>query len=211
MIPRTLWRIWLDEPVPPEYDAYWERFAELNPGWQLKTISRSVLPWMRPHIRDIFRECSTHAGRSDVLRYELLYQFGGVYVDCDVEPLKPFEPLLGEGKGFQPFAGWEDNRMICPTVMGSPPSHPAMGDLLDFLPGWFEVHRGEAPNRQTGPYVLTRCWRWRDDVTLYAPDVFYPVGWWEKKKLGGPYPETALSVHHWDARWLPGGPPQRDT
>lgn len=207
MIPKTFWRIWLDEPVPERYEVFWRKFQALHPEWEFRTLYSSRLMWMRPRIKAVFDACDTHAGRSDVLRYEVVYRFGGVYVDCDVEPLRAFDPLVNTDKA---FAGWEDDRMICPTVIGAPVEHPALGELLDVLPEWFATHRGELPNVSTGPHLMTRLWRWRDDVTLYPPQVFYPVHWSEKKKLGGEYPPEAYSVHHWDAGWLPGGPPQRD-
>jgi mannosyltransferase OCH1-like enzyme len=208
MIPRTFWRIWLDEEVPERYEAFWDTFKALHPSWEFVTIARTEdLVFMRPHIRAVFDQCTTHAGRSDVVRYEAVYQLGGVYVDCDVEALKPFDPLVDTDKA---FAGWEDSRMICPTVIGAPAGHPALGELLDVLPEWFDAHRDEPPNVSTGPHLMTRLWRWRDDVTLYPPVTFYSVHWSEKKRLGGPYPEEAVSIHHWDARWLPGGPPQRE-
>lgn len=206
MIPRTFYRIWVGEPVPERYETFWAKFQELHPGWEFITLASPNLMWMRKHVKAVYDQCTTHAGRSDVLRYEVVYQFGGVYVDCDVEPLKSFEPLIHTDKA---FAGWEDSRMICPTVIGAPIEHPALGELLDVLPEWFEAHRDAPPNVSTGPHLITRLWRWRDDVTLYPPVTFYSVHWSNKKALGGPYPEEAVSIHHWDARWLPGGPPQR--
>jgi len=205
MIPRRFIRIWLDEPVPDLFEAYWQTFKIHHPTWEFVTLDRTeTLGWMR--CRDIFDACTTHAGRSDVLRYAALWEFGGVYVDTDVECLKSFAPLLEDPR---PFAAWEDNRMICPTVMGSPPRHPAVGKLLDVLPRWFSSRPGAPPNQATGPHLLTTYWRNRSDVRLLEPVTFYPTHWSEKVKLGGPYPEESYAEHKWAAGWLPNGPPQR--
>lgn len=205
MIPKTLHRIWLDEPVPDPFEEFWARFADLHPDWELRTWNDSAaLDWLRCPME--FHSATTWAGKSDVLRYELLYEFGGVYVDTDVEPLRPFDDLLDDPR---PFIGWEDGNLLCPTVMGSPPGHPAIGVLLRALPDWFHKYRNAAPNRQTGPYFTTRYLRGRSDIRLLPPAAFYPVGWWEKARLGGPYPDESYAVHHWAAGWLPNGPPQR--
>lgn len=196
----------MDEPVPARLDVFWDRFQELHPGWKFVTWSSSseeALSWMR--CRSTFDAQETWAGKSDVLRYEVLAKYGGIYVDADVEPIRAFDELL-DGP---PFAGWEDGNMVCPTVMGSPVGHPAIEELISRLPAWAERHAGRPPNQATGPYFLTRTWRWRDDVRLLPPVSFYPVHWSEKVKLGGPYPSESFSVHHWDAGWLPDGPPQR--
>jgi mannosyltransferase OCH1-like enzyme len=208
VIPRVFWRVWLDEAVPERLNGFWRGFQRHHPTWAFRTVDDSRdMPWMRPAIRRVFDQCTTHAGRSDVVRYEALYQFGGVYVDADVECLRPFDELVAEAS---PFAGWEDERLVCPTVIGCPPKHPALGDLLDILPEWVERRPNQPPNHQTGPYLFTACWRWRDDVRLLPSQTFYPVHWSSKKELGGPYPTSSFAVHHWDAGWLPDGPPQRD-
>jgi mannosyltransferase OCH1-like enzyme len=205
VIPARFHRIWLDEPIPQEFERYWEGFKALHPQAEFFTWNDSGdLGWMR--CKREFDQAKTHAGRSDILRYELLAAFGGIYVDTDVEPLRPFDELLEDDR---PFIGWEDGNLLCPTVMGAPPAHPAIELLLEALPRWFIKYRNAAPNRQTGPYFVTRHLRGRSDVRMLPPEAFYPVGWWEKAKLGGPYPPESFSVHHWRAGWLPGGPPQR--
>lgn len=204
MIPKVAHRIWLDEPIPDELERYWESFYALHPDWQMMTWNRSsMLAWMQN--KPIFDQCQTWAGKSDVARYEILATFGGVYLDTDVEPLKPFDDLL-DG---DPFAGWEDGNMICPTVMGGEAGHPALVALVDGLPAWFKPRKNRPPNQATGPHFLTRMWRNRTDVRLFDPVTFYPVHWSSKKDLGGPYPPESFAVHHWNAGWLPGGPPQR--
>lgn len=204
MIPRIFHRIWLDEPVPIGFEVFWRRLKDLHPGWQFVTWSDSgELDFMR--CREVFDAATTHAGRSDVLRYEVLATFGGIYLDTDVEPLRAFDELL-EG---DPFAGWEDDRLICPTVMGSEAGAPAIEALIRDLPAWAARHAGRPPNQQTGPHFLTHEWRRRLDVRLLRPRAFYPVHWSRKRDLGGPYPPESFAVHHWAAGWLPDGPPQR--
>lgn len=174
----------------------------MNPGWMFMTHASSAeaRSWMR--CADVFDRQDTWAGKSDVLRYEVLARWGGIYVDTDVEPLKPLGPLL-DG---DPFIAWETNRLLCPTVMGAPAGHPAIEALLDALPDWANRRTAAPPNQQTGPYFVTHVWRRRTDVRKLDRETFYPVGWWEREKLGGPYPEESYTVHHWNAGWLAEGP-----
>lgn len=44
-------------------------------------------------LRDCFAKSDNYAEKSDLLRYEILYQEGGIYVDHDVKCFKSFEPL----------------------------------------------------------------------------------------------------------------------
>lgn len=199
MIPRILHRIWLDEPIPDRFETFWARFEDLHPEWQFWTWTSSsaeALPFMR--CRQTFDAASTWAGKSDVLRYEVLATYGGVYVDTDVEPLRPFDDLLNDPR---PFAAWEDRHMICPTVMGSAAGHPAIERLIEALPLWARSRPKAPPNQQTGPYFLTAQWRRRKDVRLLDPVSFYPIHWSEREMLGGPYPMDSYAVHHWAKGW----------
>lgn len=198
MIPKRFIRIWLDEPVPAKFEAFWEHAKALHPTWDFVTLDdSSQLGWMR--CKDVFDAQTTHAGRADVLRYAAVFEMGGTYVDADLEFLRPLDDLL-DGP---PFAGWENRQLICPTVIGAEAGHPAMKVLLDMLPRWAAARRGKPPNLQTGPHFLTAQWRRRRDVRLLPREAFYPVGWWERDKLGGPYPPESYAVHHWAQGWDP--------
>jgi mannosyltransferase OCH1-like enzyme len=41
-----------------------------------------------------YDECNVLAMKADILRYELLYFFGGIYVDCDFLSLKSIDNLI---------------------------------------------------------------------------------------------------------------------
>lgn len=201
-IPKIRHGIWLDEPLPEQHREWWNLFAEMHPDWELRLWTDSAeLGWMETH--DLFLQCRTWAGRADLLRFELMRKLGGVYIDTDVETLKPFDPLL-EGDE-RPFAGLENDRLICPTVLGSPPGHPVWDEVLEQIRRSFHRVSGLKPNFQTGPVPFTKVFRLRDDVRVLSRETFYPVGWWEKGKLGGPYPEESFCVHHWHAGWKKSG------
>lgn len=197
MIPKILHRIWLDEPVPERYEEFWRGFQEKHPGWEFRTwSSSSELDWLQN--RDLFDAATTWAGRADVARYEIIRRHGGVYVDTDVECLNSVEELLNDDRL---FIAWEDDNLLCPTVFGAPPDHPALEHLIGALPNWVATHPNQSPNVQTGPHPVTEAWRLRDDVRRLPAIYFYPVGWWESDRVGGPYPARTLLVHHWDKGW----------
>jgi hypothetical protein len=138
--------------------------------------------------------------RADVVRYELLWLFGGVYVDVDFEALAPVDPLLGPDVGC--FAAWEvQDRWIANAVMGAVPAHPFIGRLVDKLPRSAVRLKGQTPNRLSGPQYLTRAYRRHPHgVTVFDQRLFYPYLY---SDLGGvksepPWPADAVSVHHWN-------------
>jgi len=204
--PRVFHRIWFDEPERPEFSAWRDRLADLHPDWEIRTWGSSA------EVRDLIRDAELRAeferylvtdpfGRvPDIARYLLLWHFGGVYIDTDFEPLRSFEPLLEDPR---PFAGWENDRTLCTALLAAPPKHPAIGVLLEGLVGRLRWAVGKPANEAVGPEYATGLWRERSDVRRLPPRAFYPVGWWEKGLLGGPYPAETYAVHHWAKGWGP--------
>lgn len=203
--PRIFHRVWLDEEERPEFAAWRQRLAELHPRWEIRTYQDSKeLDWLK-HL-DLFRELleTDPFGRApDLLRYELLWKFGGCYIDTDFEPLRPMDELFED---LRPFAAWESDRTMCTALLAAPPKHPAIGVLLDGVVERLEATKGKPANEAIGPEYATALWRERADVRRLPPWTFYPVGWYEKNLLGQiDYPERTYAVHHWAKGWDPKG------
>lgn len=201
VIPRIFHRIWLDDPGPPNhFEQFWTKFSQLHPDYEFKTWSSSKEAVELLTYPELWDKVNPLAGRTDVLRYELVAKFGGVYVDTDVEPLKNWDPLLEFDK---PFIGWESEDRLCPTVIGGPPGHPALIDLVNELPSWVEQHADEKdPVIQTGPIFITKAWSKREDVIRLPLGYFYPIGPTERRLIGHTeYPAFSYSVHHWAKGW----------
>src|SRR5690606_22915753 len=103
-IPRIIHRIWLDDILPGVFRSWGFEWSRLNPGWSLWDWGDSGelvnLDLPRQDLRDRAREILPNDWKrfkADVLRLELLYEFGGLYVDMDVEPHAPIDELL-DGK-----------------------------------------------------------------------------------------------------------------
>lgn len=243
MIPQVFHRIWLgSKPRPPMFDEFWDGFHDLHPKWSFFTwTDADDYSWLVNE--ELFRTRSTPSGQSDVLRIELLERFGGVYLDCDMEPLRPFDGLLADGGVFTssqgmpyyapvgdgwenrgvmletavlaaalPFAAWEyPDQSMAWGAFGSRQAHPAIKALRGALPRWVAEHPNSPPNEQTGPMFLTHVWRDRPDVRVLPTVTFYPVSWYDRDKVRGPYPPEAYAVHHWAHSWAPEDPLSEDT
>lgn len=198
IIPRVFHRIWLGgQPMPQEYVDFGRGWLELNPGWEMREWNESNLPELVTGT--LFREARNYSQASDVLRYELLYRFGGVYLDTDFEALKPLQPLLQSNSW---VGAGEYRDMVSAGFIACTAGHPITRDVLDMLP---ERIRGDLPQAQaTGPGMLTEAWkRFKEQpgVQAYPPGLFYPYGWQEKHRRHEEFP-NAVAVHHWAGSWV---------
>lgn len=205
MIPRIVHRIWLGGPEP----EWTQPFAEtwLRPGWELKQWGEAEVETLFPLANQVIYDeapqlVPDHVGqlRSDVLRYEILHRFGGVYVDTDFECLRPIDPLLD---GVQCFAAWEQpSRWINQAILGSTPQHPFLDALISELPANVEANAGHKPNRLSGPRHITQVWlRHGRGVTIFDRELFYPYRFSEIAEHGpGEEWPNAYAAHHWNNR-----------
>src|SRR5207247_2358642 len=80
-------------------------------------------PRRRLRYEAAFIQSPTPAQRADVLRYEVVYEHGGVYLDTDVECLGNIEPLLVDCDA---FIGEEPSDLYGNGVFGARRAHPWM-------------------------------------------------------------------------------------
>lgn len=167
-IPRLLHRVWLgDSPLPELFSYYGETWARHNPSWEVKLWTDRELATLP--FSERVGQGEWIAERSDLFRYELLNRFGGVYVDTDMECLRPIEPLLDS---VEAFAAWEAPDRLGNAILGFTPGHPAVALTLEHAYGALQSQRA-GRIRTAGPTV-TRAFKGRSDVTVFGVERFYP-------------------------------------
>lgn len=202
MIPPIMHRIWLgSDPIPGQFEEYWQTFMDMNPRWTFLTWTDGQVDNILQN-KDVFDFVDTYSEKSDVMRFEILRNCGGIYVDVDVEPLKPWDKGITATSA---FAGWEYDKKLGTAVMGGEAMHPALDHLVKWMPDWVKEHEDAIPALRTGPAFLSGMWWKRQDVTRFPRDYFYPYCWFEMEKLEKlrreGFPPESYVVHHWEGSW----------
>lgn len=200
MIPKIFHRIWLGSKPLPDYAlAYGEGWLQHHPGWEMKLWTDENIP---PLINQKEFDAADDTGRRpDILRYELLLAFGGIYLDVDMECQKNLEALIGDAEA---FAGRESAEALGSAIIGCTKGHPFLQDTVDSIP---ESLRNAVRQHilwdavgETGPWFLTLVARRHPEVKLFDPHIFYPCHWSQWDKRHASYPE-AYAVHRWGGTW----------
>lgn len=187
LVPRVVHRIWLGpNPLPDEFAAYGESWARLNPGWEVKLWTEDDVPsdLRRPEARERLR---VPAERSDILRLEVLWRHGGVYVDTDFECVRPLEELVG---GLDFFCAYLKPGQVNNAFIGATPGHPILDRALDALrpSEWHGYDKAAA-----GPEFVDTLLRGDRDVAIFAPELVYPNTPEQR--------EAAYAIHHQARSW----------
>lgn len=97
-IPRIIHQMYKTTTIPPHWQPSPEAWKRYHPDYQyifwtdakLRAFISDYAPWFLP----TYDNYSEPIQRADVSRYFLLYFYGGIYADLDMEPLQSFEGLL---------------------------------------------------------------------------------------------------------------------
>lgn len=79
------------------------------------------------YVKEAF-EAKKYAFVSDYIRLKVLYEYGGIYLDTDIELKKSFDSLLG----YKTALGFEDKTVLGAAVILCAPGQKWVGDLLKY-------------------------------------------------------------------------------
>lgn len=197
-IPKIFHRIWVgDKPLPEEFIKFGDTWQEHHPDWHMalwtspkQIVSRNL---------DCVPMARNASQLSDIMRYEILYAFGGIYLDTDFICQKNVEALLSDAS----FVGaGEKPDMLSAGFIAAVPEHRIVKKAIDLIPERIKSDMHQA--KSTGPGLITDAWQpSKDDpdVLAYGPELFYPYAWNEPHRRHEQFPE-AYAVHHWSGSWL---------
>jgi hypothetical protein len=187
LIPRVLHQIWIGpESLPDSFARYQQTWLHHHPGWEMSFWTEENLPEGLRRA-EVYERLRMPAERADILRLELLWRFGGVYVDIDFECLRSIEPLIHDARFFA--ADIETGR-VNNALIGSVAGHPILDRALNELRP--RSSYGYDKNA-AGPLFLDRLLKDYPDVTVFDKELFYA--------RPGEAREQAYAIHHRANTW----------
>jgi hypothetical protein len=193
-IPRVIHRVWIGpEPLPSEHRGFGETWRRHHPGWEHCLWTDGDLPSLAIPEEALLR-ARDPSETSNLVRYHVLAEHGGVYVDTDFECLRSIEPLLG---GIRAFAASEGPGRVGSGIIGATPGHPALRRVAELS---LQTVGSSRTVRSTGPVLFSHVLCDFPEVTIFPPELFFPYLWDE------PHPrherfDGAYAVHHWARSW----------
>jgi mannosyltransferase OCH1-like enzyme len=89
--------------------------------WSLKDCEELLCEYYPEYI-ELWNEFRYPIQRADFIRYLILHRCGGIYIDCDIYPVKPLDTLLNDDLL---FVCWHNDTKKLPynAIMGAIPNH----------------------------------------------------------------------------------------
>jgi mannosyltransferase OCH1-like enzyme len=177
-IPKILHQVWIGPKQQPK--EWMDTWKEKHPDWEYvlwdeKSIDEFGLENRK--LYDMFYKAKVFNGCANIVRTEVLYKYGGVYVDADSICLRP---LNEDWLKYDYVAGRSpNNEFIKNSVLMCKPKDEKMKDYINFLktvedpfPSW----------QKTGSKVMTPILLNKPNGLLILPSwVFSPINMKGKK------------------------------
>lgn len=176
MIPKKLHFVWVGDESKCPHNCI-NTWQELNPDYEVRIWGNEdykSYKWEnKRHMEEMWKQELN--GVADIMRYEILYNEGGITLDADSICLRPLEDWLLEPNE---FACWENEfvrpGLVAAGYLGSVPKSPFFGQIIANLANE-ETICNDMAWKTVGPLRVTMSWQeMKYPMTIYPSHYFIP-------------------------------------
>lgn len=206
MIPKKIHYVWIGGPKGNIENICINSWREHLPEYE-------IIEWNEKNVdiekeisgKKFLEECYKRklwAFISDYIRVKALYEYGGVYMDTDMQILKDITPLLGKS---EILLGYECETYINGAIIGATKGHKLLKDLLDFYDSdvlsssFFTIPKVITHIIQTKYEKIDRN-NYGDNICIYDKEYFYPFGFKDDFTYEC-ITESTYGIHWWGKSW----------
>lgn len=219
MIPKIIHYCWFGRGSLPELAqkciASWKKYL---PDYEIKEWNEDNFDVnIIPYTAEAYAQ-KKYAFVSDYARFWILYKYGGIYFDTDVEVIRSIDDIIAKGN----FMGFETNPNSQKSGDASEASvNPGLGmgvatglgiinHMLHFYDGQHFVHEANMRNQITVVHIATQVLRENGlkeisgiqevaDCFIYPSDYFCPIN----VTTGRIHVEkNSRTIHHYAGTWV---------
>jgi glycosyltransferase involved in cell wall biosynthesis len=194
-IPKQIYSVWFsEEPIPQQIQKILD--SQKIEGYKHILFTLDTMPACQDGYFKEAIKAKKWVKACDYLRAWVLYNFGGIFLDADMEilPGKNFDDMLND----KMFVGREENGFLGYSLVGSMPKHPAFKEYLETVVKNFKGDDDkffESSQELFSHLVLEEP---RKDVKVYPALYFFPYNWQKGSIDVKPYTKT---FHHFYHTW----------
>ena len=207
MIPKVIHYCWFGRSeMPPLAKKCIKSWKKYCPDYEIKEWNEENFDInLIPYVEEAYK-AKKYAFVADVARLYAIYTVGGIYLDTDVEVLKPLDPFLKH----LAFGGFEDGIHVSTGIMASEKGAKWAKENLDYYNGRHFVREDGSFDITTNVTTITNYmlkYGLRQDntyqdfpglCTMYPKDFFCPKSYFDLKIYKT---DNTVTIHHFAASW----------
>ena len=207
LIPKVIHYCWFGgNPLPDKYKLWMESWHKFCPDYQIIEWNENNYDVsMNAYMYQAYQN-KKWGHVSDYARLDLIYRYGGIYLDTDVELVQNLDDLLYQ-KG---FAGFENDEQVALGLgFGAVKGLPIIKELLDLYSNMQFINEDGSLNMTGCPILQTPIlekhhlkkngeYQIVEDLTIYPEKVLCGKSLATKKIVLKPY---TRAIHHYAGSW----------
>ena len=199
VIPKIIHQVWINDSwkdpslkrdVPKDWKKSQQEWQRIHPDWSyILWTDDLVLPYLEknhPEYVDFYKNYEYLIQRADMIRYFILYDFGGVYCDLDLYPVENIEKYLNFNTDYFVYsANTPGNFTNCFMISKgqSPIFLEIFNELKKPLPVW-AITKHFKILKSTGPMMLNSVLNHTNyDFTVLPSSKFNPYTSYDELSL----------------------------
>lgn len=212
IIPKIIHYCWIGPSPKPESVLYcietWRKFC---PDYEIKEWNETNYDFKKNRYMKQAYGAKKWGFVPDYARLDIIYQYGGIYLDTDVELVRSFDPLLNQ-EAFMGFENTGDGEVFvnCGHGFGAVAHHKIIKSARDLYEHLEFVKENGELNLLASPHYTTQTLRQfglvqenREQrlpgMTVYASDVLCPKNF-RTGEIN--LTKNTVSIHHFTASWM---------
>ena len=190
--------------MPETYAKYIMSWKDKHPNWIVRF-------WTDDDINNNFinleyiQKAKKWAQKADIIRYEIIYKYGGLYIDTDFECFKNIEELI-KNSTFFTCNGDHDcpfKYVIANSIFGASKKNIISKYLMDNIKN--TTINVKPVNEETGPFYFGKILNneFKKLFLEISPRLFFPHTYREYHDNVdiSNYMKEAYAIHHWGNSW----------
>jgi len=207
MIEKKIHYVWLGtKEIPEKFAEFIKNWEQLHPDWVIikwneENFDCNGNDWVKLALKE-----KNYALAADVIRSWALLNHGGVYLDTDIELIKPFDELAEENDF---FIGYETDFWFGCAVLGAQKGHKIMSEVFErYLMPVNKFDKGSnmlcvlnfsaVIKRLYDTKLNGKTKKIEDNALLLSTDYFFPQHYITRRTKTT---KNTIAIHHYSSAW----------
>lgn len=225
MFSKIIHQIWLQgkDKIPENNVNMYKTVSKTNPNWKhIIWTDTSIKEYFKnkKDIMDVYNKFPYLHQKVDFIRYCILWEFGGIYLDMDITVIKSFDTLVEKFKDYEcivstinidkmdSYIMCINNKCINNGIIIAKKQSKFMKSIIDEVMDnpectWYDLTTSMCVNRTTGPIMFSRMYEKYNlenpgQIKLLDPSYLEPClleGICDVK-------DNTYTIHHHDITWI---------
>ena len=180
-----------------------ESWKKYLPDYKIMHWNENNSPMEHPYIKAAMKR-RLYAFVSDYVRLYALQNFGGIYMDTDMELIKNPTPILDNLEFFSAYEDIKAGSVSC-GMFGAYKNNNIINQMLEYINEYGVPKKYFVVIPAIATYVIKKMPE-NEFVNIFSCEYFYPYNPYDehgdKQLMFSSITENTYAIHHWEASWV---------